>query len=144
MQIINTCRTLSHKWEHLYQSPPSLENVVGKDQNACKSQMSGRTGAKWCLLDMTRSLNSWTYSSCGCLYKACTRSSQSKFSHAIGIGSWATPRPYYWEAIDSWYLLGRESQFSLELWSLLSQPCFSGRSYLHAYLGSPIWTHWVI
>lgn len=94
----------------------------------CKNQGLGRNRTKSCLLDMTGSLHSWTYSNCGCMHKiAQDQASQHSIMEWEGASRAPTPD---WGAMDSWELLGKVESVFLRIWLLVSQWC-SKRWYQH-------------
>lgn len=120
---------LSYPLISLYQT--SSCKVWG--QKVIKSQSSERDGMKQYLLDTTGPLYLWTHNFCGCLHKTCTRPTQSTFQHAVGNGLWVPTAG--WGAMTADGYWGRESQFSLWVWSLLGWPSTSGWPHTHSYAG---------
>lgn len=83
---------------------------------------------------MKRPLHTWPHSSCVCILKPCTRSSQQKFQQASGLRS----RTRKLLEIDGYWR--RKSSFSSGMWPLVGCPCSSGLPYINLDTGSKKWT----
>lgn len=124
----------------------------------CKNQMSGKTGAKQCLLDMVEPLHPWAHRSCGCLYKTCTWSSQPVSQCRAWVVSQSQPVSQHRARVvsQSQLLFQRRarvalqapilSQDSADSWWLLGEGesvIFKGVVYTPKYMSSPDYTWWV-
>lgn len=79
-------------------------------------------------------------SSCCCLYKLLTRSSQLPFYHRGGYEAPALSESY-WQLMAA----GREREEPfLWVWPLVGCRCSSRQSYTHAHMVSISWTQWAI
>lgn len=77
-KMTTMCLVTSRTSNYLLKAQEPLQK---REQKEYKSQRSGSNRGKHCLFDLTGQLCSWTHSTCVCLYKTCTRSSQESFQH---------------------------------------------------------------
>lgn len=132
----------SHKWDSYIIPFPTGSGTILESERFLRAK--SHTGSEqndvfWTWQEHCTHANS----GCGWLHKMHTRSSMSAFQQRGRRGSWA---PHcHWGARDSWWLLGRKSQFSLsgDPWQVYYTPTTKWLQ-THEHMGSTDWTWWVI